>query len=281
MQRRRASGAGYEGDPYCRGIIIRPAAVGGAFFMTAVRKKNLYQARSQEPFKLSRTKLELFLECPRCFYLDRRLGIGRPPGFPFTLNNAVDTLLKKEFDIHRAKQSVHPLMKAYGIDAVPLRHDKLNEWRHNFTGIQYLHRPTNLLIYGAVDDIWINPQGEYIVVDYKATSSDNEVSLDSEYRQAYKRQMEIYQWLLQQNGYQVAATGFFVYANGRKDRRAFDGKLEFSVTLLPYTGSTAWVDGAIVNAHQCLQSVTVPPAAGSCVYCQYRQHAAQAEKNKR
>ena len=49
-------------------------------------------------WKLSRSKLDLFLQCPRCFYLDNRLGIKRPPGFPFNLNSAVDHLLKKEFD---------------------------------------------------------------------------------------------------------------------------------------------------------------------------------------
>ena len=66
------------------------------------RTKNIYDPASKNPFKLSRSKIDLFLECPRCFYLHRRLGVGRPPGYPFTLNVAVDALLKKEFDIHRA-----------------------------------------------------------------------------------------------------------------------------------------------------------------------------------
>jgi hypothetical protein len=49
-------------------------------------------------WKLSRSKIDLFLECPRCFYLDNKLGLKRPPGYPFALNSAVDLLLKKEFD---------------------------------------------------------------------------------------------------------------------------------------------------------------------------------------
>ncbi len=75
-----------------------------------------------------------------------------------------------------------------------------------------------------------------MVVDYKATSSEEKPTLDAEYRQSYKRQMEVYQWLLRQNGYKVSNTGYFVYANGRKDLAAFDGKLEFDVDLLSYTG---------------------------------------------
>jgi len=76
-----------------------------------------------------------------------------------------------------------------------------------------------------------------MVVDYKATSSDVKPTLDAEYRQAYKRQMEIYQWLLRQNGFKVSDTGYFVYANGRKDLDSFDNKLEFEVDLLSYEGN--------------------------------------------
>jgi hypothetical protein len=58
----------------------------------------LFDPGSDKPFPLSRSKVELYLNCPRCFYLDRRLGIGRPSGPPFNLNSAVDALLKREFD---------------------------------------------------------------------------------------------------------------------------------------------------------------------------------------
>ena len=114
------------------------------------RVKYLFDPQSSEPFRLSRSKIDLFLNCPRCFYLDRKLGVGRPPGFPFNLNSAVDKLLKTEFDIHRAQGKTHPLMEQYGIKAVPLDHAKMNEWRENFVGVQYLHRATNLIIFGAV-----------------------------------------------------------------------------------------------------------------------------------
>ncbi|MBJ7391139.1 MAG: hypothetical protein JHC85_06200, partial [Chthoniobacterales bacterium] len=63
---------------------------------------------------MSRTKVERFRDCPRCFYLDEKLKIRRPPGPGFSINSAVDTLLKKEFDIHRAAGTPHPLMNAAG-----------------------------------------------------------------------------------------------------------------------------------------------------------------------
>lgn len=239
-------------------------------YYTSQRTKGLYDSHAKEPFKLSRSKIDLFLECPRCFYLDRRLGVARPPGFPFTLNSAVDHLLKLEFDIHRANGTKHPLIEKYGVDARPVPHKDLAQWRHNFTGIQYLDRPTNLLITGAIDDLWQNSKGEYIVVDYKATSKAGEITaLDKDWHDGYKRQMEVYQWLLRRNGYTVSDTGYFVYCNGRTDRAAFDGKLEFDVTLIAYTGDDSWVADAITKAHVCLNGNDIPASGKVCDYCDY------------
>lgn len=243
------------------------------------RSRNLYNPNGSDPFKLSRSKIELFTECPRCFYLDRRLGVGRPPGFPFTLNSAVDTLLKKEFDMHRARGSKHPLMEAYGIDAVPFQHEMMNEWRENFKGIQYFHRPANFVITGAVDDIWINPKKELIVVDYKATSTTSEITLDAEYRGGYKRQMEIYQWLLRRSDFKVSNIGYFVYANGDKDKEAFDAKLEFKVQIISYTGDDKWIEPALEEIQKCLRGDNIPNASEKCEYCSYRNAAQLYEKN--
>jgi len=234
------------------------------------KTRNLYQPKSDKPFKISRSGLELFLNCPRCFYLDKKLGIGRPPGYPFSLNSAVDHLLKLEFDIHRANGSKHPLIEKYGVDAQPVAHADLEKWRHNFTGVQYFHAKTNFTIYGAIDDLWINSKGEYIVVDYKATSKNSKiVELNQDWQDGYKRQMEIYQWLLRQNKYKVSNIGYFVYCNGLTDKKAFDGKLEFDITLIPYQGSDDWVEKTIVEAHKCLNKKTLPKANKQCPYCLY------------
>ncbi len=247
-------------------------------FYTPRRTRNLFDPTAREPFKFSRSKLELFTQCPHCFYLDRRLGVGQPPGFPFNLNSAVDHLLKKEFDIHRVRETTHPLMKAYGLDAVPFQHEQMDIWRDTFKGVQHHHIPTNFLFYGAVDDIWVTPQGELLVVDYKSTSKDAEVTLDAEWQGGYKRQMEIYQWLLRKNGFSVSATGYFVYCNGKRDREAFDAKLEFDIKLIPYTGDDSWVETALMNAYRCLVSDQIPQLSTTCDYCQYRAAASEVSR---
>ena len=223
-------------------------------------------------WRLSRSKIGLFQECPRCFYIDNKLGTARPPGFPFNLNSAVDALFKKEFDIHRAGKTAHPLMKKYGIDAVPYQHKDIDLWRENFKGIAYNHVSTGFTVSGAIDDVWVNPKGELMIVDYKSTSKDEKIEvLDQEWHDGYKHQMETYQWLFRQNGFTVSDTGYFVYANAGKDKKAFDGLLEFEITLIPHKGDDSWVEPTLLAIKECLDGGVLPNATPTCDYCMYRE----------
>lgn len=238
-----------------------------------------FDPASTEPYKVSRSKIDLFSECQRCAYLEMRLGVKRPSMPAFTLNNAVDELLKREFDIHRAKGSKHPLVERYGLDAVPLQDERMEEWRDALRrGIAFLHTPTNLLIRGGIDDVWVNPAGEFIIVDYKATSKKIGPSSEEDLYDSYKRQLEIYQWLFRKNGFAVSSTAYFVYVNGKSDAEAFDAKLEFDIELIPYTGSDTWVEPAIYDLKAMLMSDEIPPTGisfggGPCAYCTYRENA--------
>ena len=239
-------------------------------YYSVPRRRNLYDPDDPDPFRLSRSKIDLFIECRRCFYLDVKLGVGRPPGYPYTLNSAVDKLLKQEFDIHRARGTRHPLHEKYGIDAVPVRHENLEEWRNNFTGVQYHYLPANMIIFGAIDDLWKNSRGEFSVVEYKSTSVNESITqLDKEWHESYKRQMEVYQWLLRKNGYTVSETGYFIYCNGRKDREAFDGRLEFDISLIPYSGKDDWVEDTITDIYNCLAGNKIPDSSEDCDHCNY------------
>ncbi|OGM90719.1 hypothetical protein A2999_00590 [Candidatus Wolfebacteria bacterium RIFCSPLOWO2_01_FULL_38_11] len=247
-------------------------------FYNPKRSRNLFDPNSKEPYKISRSKIDLFLNCPRCFYLDRRLGVAQPPGFPFSLNAAVDRLLKKEFDIHRANKTAHPLMKTYGVDAIPMAHEKIEQWRDSLGGgISYFDEKTNFIITGGVDDVWINPKGELIIVDYKSTSKGEEVSIDADWQIGYKRQMEIYQWLFRKNDFKVSSVGYFVYCNGIADKEAFDAKLEFYIKLIPYKGDDSWVEGTILAARECLEADDLPESGNDCDFCKYREAAKEVE----
>ncbi len=213
------------------------------------------------------------MQCPRCFWLDVRHKITRPSSPPFNINKAIDELFKKEFDVHRAAGTAHPIMLKNKVKAVPFQHEKMDEWRHNFTGVSTLHKPTNLHVFGAVDDVWVNEAGELIVVDYKATSKNKPVSLDSDWQISYKRQMETYQWLLRANGFTVSDTGYFVYTNARMDLDGFEDHLEFVTTLIPYKGKDSWVEQTLADMKVCMEG-DMPPVGvsimgGECEYCGY------------
>ncbi len=225
-----------------------------------------------DSWRLSRSKIDLFVGCPKCFYIDNKLGV-KQPGYPaFTLNVAVDALLKKEFDIHRVNKTAHPLMKQYDVDAIPFEHEKIDVWRENFKGVECKHGPTGLIVSGAVDDIWINPKGELLVVDYKATSKDGKIETlaDSAWEEQYARQIGVYQWLLRQNGFKVSDVGYFVYANASKDKEAFDGKLEFDVTIIAHKGDDSWIEKTLEEIKNCLDADSIPAAGADCDYCSYR-----------
>jgi CRISPR/Cas system-associated exonuclease Cas4 (RecB family) len=225
-------------------------------------------------WKLSRSKIELYVECPRCFYLDNKLGTARPRGPAFTLNVAVDELFKREFDDYREKALPHPIMTAGGVEAVPFKHKSLNDWRENFTGITYKDRESGFTISGAVDDIWQKSDGKLIVIDYKATAKEDEVlSLsDSAWEESYKRQMGVYQWLLRKNGFEVDDVGYFVYANARiGETVAFNNTLTFETNLVPCVGETKWIDDIILEIKSVLAAETVPKSGEKCEFCPYRE----------
>ena len=165
------------------------------------------------------------------------------------------------------------MMREYGIDAVPFEHKDLDTWRENFKGVERVHEASNFLVTGAVDDIWVSPNGQLYVVDYKATSKAEDPNLDGIWQQGYKRQMEVYQWLMRGNGFDVSDTGYFVYVNGKKDREAFDARLDFDVHVIPYTGDGSWIEPALLDIRTTLEGDILPPTGERCEYCPYRDAA--------
>lgn len=224
-------------------------------------------------WRLSRSKIDFFIECPRCFYIDNKLGTKRPGMPSFNLNIAVDELFKKEFDIHRAAVTPHPIMTKYGIDAVPFVHTDMEQWRDPFVGLEYRDPETDLLVSGGLDDVWHHRDGSLIIVDYKATSKEGSITslTDSAWEAQYERQIGVYQWLLTNMGFSVNPVGYFVYANALKSPDRFDNTLQFETTLIPCQGDTSWIPGTLQAIKACLESETYPASGPACEYCPYRE----------
>lgn len=223
---------------------------------------------------LSRTAIEQFIKCPRCFYLQRKLGLKPPAMVPLTLAVATDALLKNEFDIVRESGDRHPLWELHDLKVRAYKHKDIDLWRSNFKGMRVKHSSTGTEISGAVDDVWENLEtGEIHIVDYKSTSKKDEPTLDGGFGDGYKRQMDIYQWIFRQAGFRVSNKGYFLYVNGVKNRLFFEGGvngvMHFLTTLITYQSDDAWVDQAITDAVACLNSLDIPVSGSGCDSCRY------------
>jgi len=219
--------------------------------------------------KLSRTRIQNFLDCPKCFYLQENHKLKKPSMPPFLINSAVDHLLKKEFDYYREKKLPHPYIVDAGLDAIPAKHEMIDQWRNVFKGVQHTLHDKDYLIFGGIDDLWVNSSDEYIVVDYKATAKNDTPSLEGKWGKKYRNQIEIYQWLLRKNGLNVSNSSFFVYCNGRKDVDVFDNKVEFNIHMIEHVGDDSWVEPTIYQAIELLEDSNLPDNAIDCEYCGY------------
>jgi hypothetical protein len=239
------------------------------------RKKSIYSKESNEIFKISRSKFNNFLECKRCFYLERVKGLKDPSMPGWALNSAVDDLLKKEFDEFRKKQIPHTFVEKNKLNLIPFKHEQIDHWRDALRGgISFLDINTNIEIHGGIDDIWFDPdKKELVVVDYKAQSNNIPVEpvsyLKNIYHQGYKIQMDIYVHILRKMNFKVSDTAYFYVCNGDKNYEKFDSKLNFTTTLVPYKTNTSWIDKKIIEMKQTLDSEVVPEINKSCEKCMY------------
>ena len=222
--------------------------------------------------KISRTGVEQYMKCPRCFVLQYKHRI-RLDSLPFTLNSAVDNLCKNEFDHYRKLKEPHPMFKDNGIDAVPFDHPKMDEWRENFKGIRYINEEEGYNFGGAVDDIWQKPNGELIISDVKSTAKKvfdwDKTWSEWDYPKAYKRQLEIYQWLFRRNGFEVAKEAYLVYFNGLKNEPFFNQELKFELHVIKLECDDSWVEEKLLEAVNLLKSDEFPPPSESCDVCSY------------
>ncbi len=239
------------------------------------RKGSVYIKGSNSIFKISRSKFSNFLECKRCFYLDRVKGLKDPSMPGWSLNSAVDDLLKKEFDEFRQKQKPHTFIEKNKLNLVPFKHEKIDLWRNALRGgISFLDKNTNIELHGGVDDIWFDrDKNELIVVDYKAQSNSTPVEtvnyLNNVWHQGYKIQMDIYVHILRKMNFKVSDIAYFYVCNADRNHTKFDGKLNFTITLVPYKTNTSWIDKKIIEMKQTLDSEDIPDINKSCEKCMH------------
>lgn len=218
---------------------------------------------NNKPIKLSPNSLNLYYECPLCFWLDKKMGIRRPQPYPYALNAAVDLLLKEEFDKYRKKKELHPLLVAYNIPAKLFPNQKLlNDWRDNRKGIRFYDAELDATLFGAVDDILEFSDGKLAPMDYKSTGSKVANVYDR-----FQLQMDIYTFLLEKNGYQTVRKGCLAFYIVDKEN-GFEGKLPFKKEIVMIDTDPSYVPKVFKEAVTVLRA---PAPAKHSPDCQYGQ----------
>ncbi len=226
---------------------------------------------SNQEIKISPNSLNLYFECPLCFWLEKNKGIERPSPYPYSFNIDVDNLLKQDFDRYRAKGGKHPLLEAHNIPAKLFLNQKLlNEWRDNSKGLQYCENNLQAILFGVVDDILDFGNGQLAPMDYKSTGNSVPKVYDR-----FQLQMDIYTYLLEQNGYSTprkAGLAFYVVDK----ENPFEDKLPFRKEIHIIETDPSYVKGLFEEAIKFLRKEAPKNHSPECRYGRWFDEAAKS-----
>ena len=71
------------------------------------------------------------------------------------------------------------------------------------------------------------------------------------------------------NGFKVSNKGYLLYYNGNKNVKTFDKTMTFKETLVPIELDWSWVEWAIKDFYELLNSDTIPKLNEKCDTCLY------------
>jgi hypothetical protein len=211
------------------------------------------------------------MQCKKCFFKEQVLKKKRPGIDRNTvlLHNTIDLLLKDEFDYYRQQQKAHPIMIQNNIDAIPFAHNSLYIWRdYRAGGISYLDKKTNIRLSGIIDDIWINRNGELILVDYKTTSQCHILNPNNKWNQVNQKQLSFYASLFRNNGYKIHHKAYFLY-NIPIKKSQFNLQLDFEAKMQPSIIDDSWIETTLFDLRDCLNQKELPAATWDCEYCKF------------
>lgn len=211
--------------------------------------------------QLSPNSLNLYLECQHCFWLDKNLGVHRPPPYPYALNSAVDSLLREEFDAYRTKNIMHPLLKENNIKAHLFKNQKLlNQWRNNLAGIRYFDQYLQATLFGAVDDVLEFEDGKLAALDYKSTGSTAVNVYDR-----FQLQLDTYTFLLEKNGFKTVRKGYLAFYIVDKSKGFID-RLPFRKELVEIDTNPSDIYEIFKDAVSILREAVPPLHSSDCVF---------------
>ncbi|HEY4498040.1 MAG TPA: PD-(D/E)XK nuclease family protein [Candidatus Paceibacterota bacterium] len=210
--------------------------------------------------KLSPSALNLYLECPKCFWLERARGIHRPNGpFP-SLPSGIDSVLKKYFDQFRGRGELPPEIKGK-VEGKLLDNPILQIWRQNLKGIRFYDEKLDAELMGALDDCLIDGDA-YIPVDYKTRGW---LAKDDSHTY-YQNQLNVYTLLLEKNGYKHKDFAYLIFYSPKEVLE--EGRILFNVEVRKVEVNPKVAYKVFEQAVELLRGPQ-PSAHSACQFCSW------------
>jgi len=218
---------------------------------------------------LSPSTLNLFLDCPACFWLKFNKKVNRPQGIFPSLPGGMDNVIKKYFDQHRVAGTLPPELNGKIPGQLLKDTELIKKWRNwRNTDLIYTDSSLNVQLSGAIDECVILDDGSYSPVDYKTRGWPVKEGGSA----VYQNQLDCYGLLFASKGYKVANSGYLIYYI--PSNVSNNGIIQFNIDVVEMPINIVDAKKTIENAVTCLNS-NIPDASPECVYCKYLEQMAQ------
>lgn len=214
----------------------------------------------KKTIRLSPSSLNLFLECPRCFWLQLNENIHRPRGIFPSLPGGMDLVIKDYFDKYREKNELPPELEGKVEGNLLHDHALLNKWRNWRTGLEYTDENLGVMLFGALDDC-LEKDGKFVPLDYKTRGFAPKEGDSEKY---YGNQLDCYALMLEENGYPSGDFGYLVYYYPEHVEE--NGTVIFNVKPIQLKIDPNRARKTLKDAVKLLDG-PIPPHHSECEYC--------------
>lgn len=165
--------------------------------------------------RLSKSQLDKFVDCPRCFWLAQRHKLKQPDMISSKVWKGVERVTIQHYDAHRAaKTTPENLIGQVPLGAVPLQRDAEGMKALRYWGKGLPFKVDNVLVTTALDDMLQFGDGNspaairYAVIDYKSKSKLTDEESTAE---MYQNQADVFDLAANVNGLPTDGVVYFDY----------------------------------------------------------------------
>ncbi len=209
---------------------------------------------ASDHLRLSPSTINLYCDCPRCFYLELKKLSSRPRGIFPSLPIGIDRTLKIYFERFRTEGKLPPelsgTINAKLATGLPKQ-------------LKYVDEGLSADLRGNLDECLEFPDGTFAPLDFKTRASKTDKLIT-----AYQNQLDIYTFLLEKSGYRTRKVGYLVYYFPESVE---GGDFKFGIDIKEIATSMEAGYALFKKAVDLLRSDNVPVSAPECEYCNFEK----------